>query len=82
MANGLVTLGMILIIVGWIIQLYYSAIRRIFALSLKFVVIYTLGCVLLIIDAWNTANPWVWILNLLAAIAALLAGYFAKKARR
>lgn len=82
MANGLVTLGMILIIVGWVVQLYYSAIRKIFALSLKFVAIYTLGCILLMIDAWNTAKHGVWILNLVAAVVALLAGYFAKKARR
>jgi len=81
MASGLATLGMILIIVGWIVQLYYSVIRKIFALSLKFVAIYTLGCVILIIDAWNTANHRVWILNLVAAVVAFLAGYFAKKAR-
>ena len=82
MASGLVMLGLILIILGWIVQLYYSAIRKIFALSLKFVAIYILGCALLIIEAWNTGNHWVWILNVLAAVAALLAGYFAKKARR
>ena len=82
MASGLSALGMIFIIVGWIVQLYYSAIRKIFALSLKFVAIYTIGCILLIIDAWNTASHRVWILNLVAAVVASLAGYFAKKARR
>lgn len=82
MALGLDMLGMILIVVGWGVQLYYSAIRKIFALSLKFVAIYTFGCILLIIDAWNTAYHWVWILNLVAAVVASLAGYFAKKARR
>jgi hypothetical protein len=81
MTSGLVTLGMILIIVSWIVQFYYSAIRKIFALSLKFVAIYTLGCIFLIIDAWNTASPWIAILNLVAAVVASLAGYFAKKAR-
>ncbi len=82
MAHGAFMLGMILIIAGWIVQLYYSAVRKIFALSLKFVAFYTLGCILLIIDAWNTANCWVWIFNLLTAVVASLAGYFAKKARR
>jgi hypothetical protein len=82
MGSGLATLGMILIILGWMVQLYYAAIRRIFALSLKFVAIYIAGCVLLIIDALGKGNHWIWILNLLAAVAASLAGYFSKKARR
>ncbi len=81
MASGLVTVGLILMIVGWIVQLYYSAVRKIFALSLKFVALYTLGCIILVIGAWNTANHPVWILNLVAAVVASLAGYFAKKAR-
>ena len=82
MASGLVTVGMILIIVGWIVQLYYSAVRKIFALSLKFVALYTLGSILLVIGAGNTASHRVGILNLMAAVVAAPAGYFAKKARR
>ncbi len=82
MANGLLMIGMILIIAGWIVQLYYSAVRKIFALSLKFVALYTLGSIFLIIDAWKTGSHRVWVLNLIAAVVASLAGYFAKKARR
>ncbi|MFX0197456.1 MAG: hypothetical protein ACFFCW_15140 [Candidatus Hodarchaeota archaeon] len=81
MENVLTTIGFLLIILGWSVQLYISAARRIFALSLKFVVIYAVGCILLVIDAFQTRNTLVLILNLAIAILALLAGYFAKKAR-
>ena len=73
--------GLILIILGWLIQLYYSAFKKLFALSLKFVFIYIIGCLLLVIDGWKTGNTVIWILNLVAAVLALSAGVFAKKAR-
>ncbi|NIO20499.1 MAG: hypothetical protein GTN76_07100 [Candidatus Aenigmarchaeota archaeon] len=81
MSSVLATVGLLLIILGWLVQLYISAARRIFALSLKFVVIYAVGCILLVIGAIQTGNILIWILNLVAAILALTAGYFAKKAR-
>lgn len=81
MERGLVLVGLILIILGWLVQLYYSGFRKIFALSLKFVAIYVVGCVLLVIDAFQTGSTLILILNLVTAVLALGAGYFAKKAR-
>ena len=82
MTSELVIVGLILIILGWLIQLYYSAFKKLFALTLKFVFIYIIGCLLLVIDGWKTGNTVIWILNLVAAVLALSAGVFAKKARR
>jgi len=82
MASELWIIGLVLIFLGWLIQLYYSAARKIFALSLKFVVIYVFGCILLAIDALETGNTLIWILNLVIAVFAFIAGYFAKKVRR
>jgi len=81
MATTLVIIGLMLIILGWLVQLYYSGGKKIFALSLKFVVIYFVGCILLVIDGLQTGNTLIGILNLVIGIIALLAGYFAKKAR-
>jgi len=81
MVNGWMIIGLLLIILGWMVQLYYSRARKIFALSMKFVVIYVVGCLLLVIDAIRTGNLLIWILNLAAAVLAFLAGYYAKKAR-
>ncbi len=82
MTSELVIIGLILIILGWLIQLYYSAFKKVFALSLKFVFIYAVGCLLLVIDAWRTGDTLIWILNLAAAIVAMIAGFFAKKTRK
>jgi hypothetical protein len=81
MASEWIIIGMILIFLGWLVQLYYSASRKIFALSLKFVVIYVVGCIFLVVDGLKTGNTLVWIFNLITVIIAFLAGYFAKKAR-
>jgi len=81
MENILTMLGLLLIILSWLVQLYISAARKIFALSLKFVVIYAAGCILLVIDGFQTGNTLALILNLAVTILALLAGYFSKKAR-
>jgi lipid-A-disaccharide synthase-like uncharacterized protein len=82
MTSGLVIVGLILIILGWLVQLYYSVGRKIFALSLKFVVIYVVGCLLLVIDALQKGDTLILILNLVALILAFFAGYFAKKSRK
>jgi uncharacterized membrane protein len=82
MPSGFVVMGLILILLGWLVQFYYSGIRKIFALSLKFVVIYFVGCILLVIDGLQTGNTLTGILNLVIAIIAFFAGNFAKKARR
>ena len=55
--------------------------EKIFALSMKFVVIYVVGCLFLVIDALRTGNFAVWILNLAPAVLEFLAGYYSKKAR-
>ena len=81
MENMLTMLGLLLIILGWLVQLYISVARKIFALSLKFVVMYAVGCILLVIDAFQKGNTLALILNLAITILALLAGYFSKKAR-
>lgn len=73
--------GLLLMILGWMIQLYYSASLKIFALSLKFVVFFAVGCILLAIDGLQTGKTLVWILNFLMALISLMAGYFAKKSR-
>ena len=56
MANGLVIIGLLLIILGWAVQLYYSQARKISALSMKFVAIYAVGCLLSVIDALRAGN--------------------------
>lgn len=81
MTNGLVVVSLVLIILGWLVQLYYSAGKKIFALSLKFVALYVVGCILLAIDAFQTGRTTIWIFVLITATVAILAGYFAKKAR-
>ena len=81
MENVLVTIGLVVIALGWLVQLYYSAARKVSVLALRFVVIYVVGCILLVIDAIQTGNTRIFILNLVTAILALLTGYFAKKAR-
>jgi len=82
MPSGLMIIGLVLILLGWLVQLYYSAVRKILALSLKFVMIYVVGCILLVIDGLQTGNTLIWILNLVIAVIALVAGFFAKKARK
>jgi hypothetical protein len=81
MAGGWATVALILIVLGWVLQLYYSASRKIFALSFKTVVLYVIGCILLVIDALGKGSLSLTILNLGAAVLAFLAGYYAKKAR-
>jgi lipid-A-disaccharide synthase-like uncharacterized protein len=81
LTGGLVTIGLVLIILSWLVQLYYSAAKKIFALSLKFVAIYVLGSIFIVIEAFQTGNTLIWISSLVTAIIAFLAGYFAKKAR-
>ena len=81
MAGGWATAALILIVLGWVLQFYYSASRKIFALSFKTVVLYVIGCILLIIDALGKGSFSLTILNLGAAVFAFLAGYYAKKAR-
>jgi hypothetical protein len=56
--------------------------KKIFALSFKFVAIYMIACLLLMNDGLQKGNIITWTLNLVTAIVALLAGIFAKKARR
>jgi hypothetical protein len=82
MASGLAVIGLILILLSWLVQCYYSAGKKIFALSLKFVGIYVVGCIFLVIDALGSGNTVIWILNLVTAFFAFLAGVSAKKARR
>ncbi len=82
MGNGLLVAGLILIILGWLVQFYYPVSRNLFALSLKFVVIYAVGCILLAIDALQKGGGLTGILILIVAALALLSGIFAKKARK
>lgn len=63
------------------IQLYYSLRKKIFALSLKFVALYVIGVIVLIIDALEAGEIVQLILNLIIGLIAILAGFFAKKAR-
>ena len=81
LGDEFVIIGLVLIILSWCVQVYYSGVKKIFALSLKFVVIYVVGCILLVIDASQRGQALLLILNLVAAVIALLAGFFAKKAR-
>ena len=82
MASGLAVIALILILSGWLLQFYYSASKKIFALSLKFVGIYVAGCILLVIDALQSGNTIIWIFNLVTAFFAFVAGVSARKARR
>jgi hypothetical protein len=75
------TVALILMIVGWLIQWYYSASKKIFALSFKTVVLYAIGCILLFIDSLGRGSFSIAILSLAAAVIAFLAGLAAKKAR-
>ena len=82
MGNALLIVGFIIIILGWLVQSYYSVGRKLFALSLKFVIIYGIGCILLVIDALQKGDTLIGILILLGAAIAFVSGVFAKKARK
>lgn len=82
MGGTLTIVGLFLIILGWLVQFYYSLGRKVFALSLKFVGIYVVGCILLVIDALQRGDALIWVLNLVIAAIAFCAGVFAKKARK
>ncbi len=81
MISAWVIVGLTLIILGWLVQLYYSAGKKNYSVSFKFVVIYGVGCILLVIDAFQKEQTLLWILNAVTAVIALAAGFFAKKAR-
>lgn len=81
MSGVLSVLGFVLIILSWSLQLYYSAARKVYVLSLRFVAIYVIGCILLVIEAALTGETVVLIFYLMITILAFAAGYFAKKAR-
>lgn len=81
MRDSLFVIGSLFIIMGWMIQLYYSLRKKIFALSLKFVALYVIGVIVLIIDALEAGEIVQLILNLIIGLIAILAGFFAKKAR-
>ena len=82
MGSTLLTAGLVLIILGWLVQFYYSVGRKLFALSLKFVVIYVVGCILLAIDALQKGGSLTGVLILVVAALAFVSGVFAKKARK
>ena len=82
MGSALLIVGLILIILGWLVQFYYSVGRKLFALSLKFVILYGVGCILLVIDALQKGNTLIGILILVGATIAFVSGVFAKKARK
>jgi len=82
MGSTLLIVGLILIILGWLVQFYYSVGRKLFALSLKFVVIYVVGCILLAIDAFQKGGGLMGILILVGGALAIISGVFAKNARK
>lgn len=82
MGSTLLIVGLILIILGWLVQFYYSVGRKLFALSLKFVVIYVVGCILLAIDSLQKGGILLGFLYLAGAVLAFVSGVFAKKARK
>ena len=82
MADGYAIAGLVMMILGWGVQVYISAVRRIFALSLKFVAIFVVGCLLLFIGSLRDGHILVAILYVMCGFAACLAGYHAKRARR
>jgi hypothetical protein len=82
LSNDAVTIGMIFVILGWLVQLYYGAGKKIFALSLKFVLIYCIGNIVLGIAALKAGHPFIGALYVLTFIFACFAGYFSMKARR
>lgn len=81
MSGSLAIVGLIIIVLGWVVQLYISAVRRIFALSLKFVAMFLVGCIFLIIDGLQEGQILIAILYLACGLAACGAGYYAKRAR-
>jgi membrane-bound ClpP family serine protease len=76
---GLATIGLVLIVIGWLFQAYESMTKKKAALTLYFVLLYVFGCLLLFYEAFTAGLFDVWVLNLLAAVLALASYFTAKK---
>ena len=81
MTFDLTSAGLILIVLGWAMQFYYSRFRYLSVLSFKFVILYVVGAALI---SWNSYQQGHFIVSIAYAITAVLAlgaGYFARKFR-
>lgn len=63
-------LGLILIIAGWIMQIRH--LKKDNNLCIKFVALYSLGVLLLVIDGFWNGPMWIVLLNLVSLVAALV----------
>lgn len=66
----LATLGLILIAIGWIMQVRHM--RNDNCLCIKFVVLYSIGVLLLVLEGLWNGPLWMVLLNLVSLVAALV----------
>jgi hypothetical protein len=69
---NLFVIGMILILSGWIVQIYRISIKKKNDFSLNFLVLYGLGCAFLCIGNYLNKDMIMGMLNTLSVILAIL----------
>ncbi|MDP2926361.1 MAG: hypothetical protein Q8N99_08340 [Nanoarchaeota archaeon] len=64
------TIGLLIITLAWLLQLFFSLKER--KIRKRFLVLYSLGTTLLIIDSWSLGLIDAWVLNLVILAIVLL----------
>ncbi len=64
--------GLVLIVAGWAVQVYRTAVRKERDVSLLFPILYWLGCVLLFVGNFMANDIVTGILNTICAILAAI----------
>lgn len=64
--------GLVLIVAGWAVQVYRTAVRKERDVSLLFPVLYGLGCVLLFVGNFMASEMMTGTLNTICAILAAI----------
>lgn len=67
----LTNIGLIIIVLAWVYQFFVS-LKRGRSLSINFIIIYSVGVLLLVIDGFKTGLITLAIINLISLIVALL----------
>jgi len=68
----MVIAGLVLTVVGWLIQMYRTVIKKDAKINPLFLGAYALGCLLLAISGFNSSDAGVGVLNLLDVILPLV----------
>ncbi len=66
------TIGLILIVLGWLVQLIRTAAQKSRALSSPFLLLYAIGCILLFIGNYRANDVITGVLNTICAVIAII----------